>query len=141
MSDAVTRNASGQGNHPGYVGGIGRRGDVAEDDLIHLIGPNSGTLQDGDRGQPAEFFRRHIRQGTEGLDERGAHTFEDGDVEHGVLPHSETLSREPRARTDALARGSRLNNTNHPYFRCASADEIFFATISPPAVFSPWGSM
>ena len=80
MGDAVGRHAGLEGDHAGDVGGVGGLDDAAENDLIDLIGAQSGTAHRFDRRDTAEFLSGNGRQGAVGLGERRAGAFENSDV-------------------------------------------------------------
>ena len=82
MGDAIARNAGQQRDDAGDVGGIGRHGDVAEDDLIDLIGTQVRAFEHGGRGDAAQILSGHGSQRTVSLGEGRADAFENGDIEH-----------------------------------------------------------
>ena len=89
-----------QGDDAGDVGGVGRRGDVAEDDLIDLIGPQRRRVA----AAPSAAMRPSSWAGTaasgaERLGEGRADAFENGDVEHGHPPISKAIENHEDTRT------------------------------------------
>src|SRR5207253_1311203 len=61
VGNAVLGNAGGQGDDTGDVGGIRRRSDVAENDLVDLVGAQASAAQDLGGHDTAEFLGRDVK--------------------------------------------------------------------------------
>ncbi len=67
-------------DHAGDVGGVGRAGDVADDDLVDPRGIDLRALDRLAHGDASEFHRRKAGELGAGLDERSARPGHDDDV-------------------------------------------------------------
>src|SRR5262245_58081411 len=111
MSDPILWDARYQGNDASDVSRFRRHGDVAEDDLIDLLGPHAGALQYCLGRQPAKLVSRHASQWTECLGKRRPDAFHYGDVEHdrpatgdrALLMNERPPSRRRRFRQASLS--------------------------------------
>jgi hypothetical protein len=82
VGDAVARQSRGQGDDTGDVGGVGRGGGVADDDLVDVLAPQAGTRQRTQRCHAAEILGGDAGQWPEGLGEGRPRPREDCNVKH-----------------------------------------------------------